>query len=1109
MNIITLRFALKRMTQQWRVLLVLLIVMCLVTAFFALGPLYLDYTNEVALRFAIDEELAGETQVLIASDVPFSDEDLATVERNLGPVVNEMRRFMRSLYAAETPTLCNYALDHCNQLFAFDPFIENLITVVEGRLPDPSPPPQTEDDFHVPVIEAVISAEVAEEMELAVGDTYESQGIALVPMEIVGIIEINDPDDRFWMGNRLLTSGAWIQRDFGEDRYDWGLMIHPRSHQHWVDRVTEGTSHLLYLDTDGASITAANAQQTLDAFGRAINQIQGEREFPLRVSGELLRVLEHQETLLSEGKETITFLSGLLLVLMLFSLSTVVHFTVQARQVEWLMLRSRGSGLWQLALVQLVQATALAAVAVFVGIYLSKIMLLVVGLLNPYTEHRPDIVRRLEISRTSILFSLTAAGLAVLVMVMPVLRVVRLQVAEQRQARARKLRLPRWATYYLDVVFLLLGSAFVMRIYWAIGGSLSDFLHPRQMMERLVTEGSDLTDAFSLAAPALLIGGGALLWLRIFPRLMSGVAALVRRQRGLSGPLAVWTVERNTSHYGQFVLLLIVTLAVGVASLGLQRTHREGAWQVARDETGGTARYAVADHHDLERRPWETLPGVETSADVMLQYVRANQVSTIEPMRFIALYPEQFQSHFAVEALDTLEELAPRGQVLPTNAQTLTVQARSAAGYAVALNAHLYDKRGFRFTVPLEPTGEADGWATLSGDLSAHGQPPLYLWRVGMTTPLQEDTYSLQDTAYLHSWATLDAEGVATSLPEGEWAPLLAEEPFVGPWNLDYTYFKPPEAVEPPTWTELDGQRVLQVDYMIQLPIGTYRPTEPGMTVDWSFMEPLPIVVSPEFTRIFRAPFNVPPDPTIPLLQVGDERRISISLGTSGNLFTTVRIVAIIDDFPTMNTLQDNLFMIVPLPTARFLINQHQTAEERLVDVNQVWLDLADPEPAANPELRALNGETTFAWIRYNDLLNRPLSTTLAGILFVGFWISLILILINFVFYIAITAEERAVSFGILRAIGWNINNIWRLLLIEQGILALPAFLIGGALGLGLAYLFLPFMALPGDVTLLVPHAQVIAVMGSLVVGFVLLLVGIGLWLRRRSVHQVLRLGGE
>jgi ABC-type antimicrobial peptide transport system permease subunit len=129
--------------------------------------------------------------------------------------------------------------------------------------------------------------------------------------------------------------------------------------------------------------------------------------------------------------------------------------------------------------------------------------------------------------------------------------------------------------------------------------------------------------------------------------------------------------------------------------------------------------------------------------------------------------------------------------------------------------------------------------------------------------------------------------------------------------------------------------------------------------------------------------------------------------------------------------------------------------------------------------------------------------------LYAGFLVSLLLSLLGFAFYLAVTVKRRSVGFAVLQALGWNARSLWTLLAAEQAALVIPALLIGILLGAALAYVILPFLALIGGQTLSISVANLAALFVALIIGFGVISVGAAWWLRRMSVNQVLRLGEE
>jgi putative ABC transport system permease protein len=247
-------------------------------------------------------------------------------------------------------------------------------------------------------------------------------------------------------------------------------------------------------------------------------------------------------------------------------------------------------------------------------------------------------------------------------------------------------------------------------------------------------------------------------------------------------------------------------------------------------------------------------------------------------------------------------------------------------------------------------------------------------------------------------------------------------------------------------------------------------------------------------------------------LVVGDTAQIDIQL--PGNLTATLnyRVVGIARDFPSLS--EDQYFLIMDSQMIVQFVGAIKGLPPTAQAVpNQVWLDMPDRQPAPGLEaaIRQNPGVTgvTFAWDSYNRLLREPLPAAVAGMLYAGFWVSLLLSLLDFGFYLAVTARRRSLGFAVLQALGWNVNKIWAQLVAEQAVLVIPALLVGIGLGVVLAYVILPFLALFGGETLKLPAASLLILLAALLAGFGLLSFGTAWWLRRLNINQVLRLGEE
>lgn len=1138
------KFVFQRMRDQWRTLLVLLVAVCLMTSFFGLSPLYLRYANETLLRYFIRNSGQQDDKLVLGTTTEIEDETRAILDDNLSFMIQDAYSYQRSGYdesLAQVQTLCNFIIDHCHQVFAFGNYIDEFVTLVEGRMPDAAP--SEEESPVVPTIEVVISDVVANDADLEVGDNYNFSALFdEAYFTIVGIVRINDPTDHFWSGNRIFTTGAYIPRDFRVDRYDWGMMIHPQSYRSWGWQLFAVTTYAEYVDLDTSVINAVNVAEIIDLLERTPLDMQRAHSAPLTSVNGLLGVLMEHQGRLQSAESPIIFLSALLLVIMLYNLVTTVRLAMELRLPEFSILNARGIGWWQIVRLQLIPSAILAIIAGVGGVFLSKGLLLGITQLGPFSgsENSFNLVRDLQTPVNTPRLSAIAAFACLWVLVYPILRPSQLNIVAVKQAASRPITRPGWARLFLDFVFVGIGFLLILRLYWIHGGDFNDLLDDvGSIPTRLVRQISDnvavaegFSDPFNAIAPTLILAGSALLWLRVFPRLMRGLSRGVKNIRSLGVPLAIWNVERNTTHYGQFVLMLISTLAIGTASLSLQQTQEAGAWDAAREETGGHARLELDPNLLDDQRDWLNVEGVSDSIEFMDVSLRPNQVQTLEGVHVIGIDPDAASSSFGdlVEGIDVLEAFPVAGLELPVDAQFLEVDLRSESiaddrypEVMVQWSAYVYDDRGFGYEVEMLPPYDLpytppDEWLTFSGELPSGGHAPFHLWRVAWESE-QEDHRNFQHIVYLDNWRTLNAEGGSTIFESYDadhlWEPTLSELPFIGAWqNPDPERDKLDGiSAEKISLDDTSDGRVLKVDYRMSIPFNSSRSNTPSLSINTPLLEPIPIVVSPAFLEVFRGEYGTAADLDTVDLEVGDERQISLNLEQAGNLYTTIHIVGTHEDFPTLSNIANDIYMIMPLQSARFLINQNIIFEAQVMDINRAWLEFETLEPtlAAQEAIESVSGvdEANYAYIRYGEILREPIATAVSGIFYGGFWISLILSLVNFTFYIFVTAKQRSFSFGVLRSLGWNINNIWRLLLFEQAVLVVPAVFIGSLLGMMLAYLLLPFMALPGVLQLQLPLLEVGGIVGVLSVSFLGLLVITSLWLRQMSITQLMRLGEE
>ncbi len=979
-----LSLALRRARRTWRQLAVLLIAVCLVTAFFALAPLYVRAMVQAGIRFTLDEAPAERLTLTLTNPQPFAPNDWTFLTDQLGGLVNSLTRISRSAAAfggfsyqyGEPTTELTGRSEFTYHAYAFSD-LETRFRVLDGRLPIRLAPPnapertaQTEEEridkgigmYSIGDVEAVIGAEAARLSGYAVGTRFaigETPANRVV-VHIVGIVEAAAPDDLLWQGNRRALEGEVIQVGLTDTEYQLAFIVTEGAYSDWVAQATqrlrggENNSYLWHIRLNGGAVTADSLAEIRERLKFVVDKLTADYR-GLLSANPLLRELDRYVDQVARTEPPIILLAGAVLLLMLYHLVTTVSLYLETQAEEWAALSSRGAGTWQLVRLQTLTMLILCLIGAVLGAPLAVVLLNILWAISPLGAAQSGAAPMAGIPANAVILSAVAAAAALIMLSLPAIPSARRSLAQFKQLVARPPRKPFWARYALDLILIVIGLGFMARLLFFVAGDLGQTLsllinNPPALIQQIVDGAArtgGLADPLNLIGPGLLLSGIALLWLRFFPFLMRLIGLFSRRSNSLTAPLSVWNVERDPNHYAQLVLLLIATLALGTAALGLGNTREIGAWAAARAVTGGAIRAELDGQNAPDMAAWRALPTVR-GAERLLRAESVQQAGTVSYF-MLGLPLETFSTTFP----ETAAVLAP------------------LAGQSVEV------RRSFS-----RQTGRATETLIVPAVISER----------------------------------------------------LARE------------------------------------------VGAAQRTD-------------------------RLP-----------LRVGNEAVVELLLPNNLRWAVHFRVMGITRNFPSLSETQQFLLMDISHLGRLIFANSVVAISVRPVP-NQVWLDV--PQGAPNADLQAQIAaqagyqRAAYAWERYADLLREPLPAAVAGMLYAGFWVSLLLSLLDFGFYLAVTAKRRALGFAVLRALGWNANKIWALLAAEQATLVLPALLVGVGLGALLAYVILPFLTLFGGVALSLPMAGVIGVVAALLVGFSALIGGAAWWLRRLEINRVLRLGEE
>ena len=1110
----------RRLRREWRLLAVLLLAVSLVTGFMALGPTYIRTIAAVELDTRLQAAHDRTFQLDLLDESPIQEESTALLNRRLGELLLGIEQFQRSQvvhcglhYDPTTPTLRNSettALQMCYRLFAY-PDLTTHFTVVAGRLPVAAVSPEDGPA----IIEAVVTQQVSDiasaKLPVQMGDYHVigTDTLTAAIVRIVGIVEPLDPQNVFWNGQELVLRPARVEVG-NFDRYNVGVVVLPEDYAHWVVPAVMTTDYVWRLSLDREQISV----DSLDNVTTALDQLKVEikQDYPeILVREQLTPFLTQFRADIAAAKTPIFLLSCIALAVLLYNLVAIVTLVLERQKDEWMIISSRGGSKTQLVVIQFSTAVLLGGIGAALGPVVAQGILLALTWVGPQAA----ILRASDlgvIPPAAWQLSIAAGLVSVVMLTLPTWAIAGRALTQLQQNLSRPPDRPLWARFFLDFMLLLIGFAFLARMYTLVGadiegGVLTALRDPAQFIRLIATRGNTqgLEDPFNLAGPVLLLTGAALLWLRLFPWLMRLIGLLARRSTGLLVRLAWWGVERNPGYYSQLVLLLIGALALGTASLALTTTLRRGAWDTARLAAGGDARIDWDSRQAETGIDWLALPDVTAAAPITLAV--ANSPRPNEPLR---LFGVDYATIVAVtpplaDLLAPLAEFPPpamRGIALPEDVAQITLDAyigAAEAGQPIAspdLMLEFVDSAGATVILPLTMTrpgvlGEFVEYVLNFDSYPRTGRWPLYWTGIRFRLDTNDNQIYLDNLRVTNS--------------AGERTPLLRFEPG------DFSEWQ---------WSERDVQQVVahltedesihsegenSLHVWIRMSPRThlYEPTLQWGRID--DREPLPVILS----SALAARAGLAAGQHRPLI-VGDEFPLTVNLPLSGALPTSVslrgRVIGISDRFPTAG---DGEYLIADERWLSVYLNEAIAYTGQSYDRNQVWLALAGRAPsnalrALIPTLPGVTG-SEYAWDQYSAIRRDILVNAVTGVLFAGFWVALGLSVVGFGLYTVITTRRRVPSFAALRAIGWEDQNIWQLLLVEQLTFTTPALIIGVGLGEMLAFVLLPFLGLIGNQSLCMPIGDIAGLLGVLVIVFALLSSIAAVSLRRIPMHSVLR----
>jgi FtsX-like permease family len=1056
--------ALKGMFADRGVVLSAFLVVLLAAALLAAIPIYANAVAQGSLRERLKRASTIEANVQATVDVFYGD-----VDPSLDPRVE---RIVRNVFGETTVAIHRSAESEPftvrGRAAVFGSFrdLDRHARLLVGRWPASRAAP----------VEVVMPAPVARELRVRVGDSVSARsradGDKVVTARVVGIYRVERPSSVYWWGQPLAANGV-----LGP------LVTTRRSFFALEPQVAELRWR---LEPDLRRLTIGQASRLRRELARLPRRLNAGRP-----SGQQLLVETNLPQLLSGAARSLVVARAGVLVpsiqlalLAAYGLLITAVLLTERRLLRTESLRLRGATTAQLATIALVEACLITLPAVAVAPWAAGAALLALNVIGPLAT----VGMRLEPHVSVAAYALAGAAGAVCVagLVLPVVATRRVAVAGEH----RRLPLVGVAQRVrLDVALFLLA----ILGYWQLR---------RYHGVLLSNRGSLAIDPFLVAAPAILLLAGALLSLRLLPLAAELLERLLVSTRGAVTALGFWQLARRPRGYMRSVLLLVLAVAIGVFAATYSTTWHQSQIDQAKYSAGA----------DLLVEPSEA-SGTPPSIALASAY-RALGVDEALPVARESFNLDRFggesgnllavdvgragaavhtRADFATRPLGELLRplFAGRGSLaslpLPGRPMRLALSVRLASvperrppaptpadgslrRPSASLVLYLRDGEGVLYAYPLgdlAPGRDSRFALDLSGRLpSGRAASPRYpLGLVGLEL-LHEVPHLVAHrvTLLVHS---LDVAPGAL----GEWSrvPLSA-----GPrWRASASSFKLVYEPSRVAGVSARGESVRATlstgsTYTFERPPSIEVLLRPGRD---SLRRAAPVLVSESFLEATHA-------------KVGHVLPLAL-----GGATQSVRIVGSYRHFPTLDPVLPSV--VVDLPT---YVASSFAREGAVVPRSEWWLETARERDVAE-QLRAAPYRSLSVVSRSEReraLLEDPAPLGVIGALAVGFVIAVAFAVVSFAASATASTRSRMLEFAVLRALGLRTRQLSGWMGLESALVVGLSLLVGTALGLVVARLVLPYVALGASgeapvppVRLVVPWATVLlldlAVLGALV----------------------------
>lgn len=420
--------------------------------------------------------------------------------------------------------------------------LEDHINIVSGEM--------FSDTLDDGVIEAIVNERTLVEKDLLIGEVFEFVTVKYpdgspIRFKVTGVYENKEKSDPYWVYSPAgFDDVCIISEKIFKEKFIDGYQYEYHFASQWF---------LLFDYTAMSARDVAHIQsKTLEY--KEFFDLYGTSAFRVNY----LKTLEGFSSEASRLNITLWVLQVPIFILLAFFIFMVSKQILEQERNTISVLKSRGASRAQIIVIFLMQSLIISSISVVIGIPLGVLICRVIGAANGFLNLVQRSALQVRINPEAVLYTVCAALLSVLTMVIPAFSFSRIGIVDYKRERSRKTRHPLWQRLFIDVLLF--------------GVSLYGYYSYNNQKAFLISSKASSLDPLLFISSSLFIIGAGLLFLRLFPYLIRLIYEIGKKIWSPSLYASFLKVIRSVGEEQFIMIFLVLTVANGIFNAKAART---------------------------------------------------------------------------------------------------------------------------------------------------------------------------------------------------------------------------------------------------------------------------------------------------------------------------------------------------------------------------------------------------------------------------------------------------------------------------------------------------------------------------------------------------------